>query len=253
MDVQIGAIPLHPGSGRRHKLFKRQMARLLDSSPEALNEKMIEYEKREHGQMIAETVSQTLLARIPDDLWYLQKKQFVWDNQLYYMPAGRNEPEISQLALYDSRVKGIVAWAEVRLVHKFSTEQLKNLGVSWPLRNARRPFRVFICSNWNSCFLSLPDLPDKAIYLSNWSLKQAVRLDQSVWLWLPDYSWIRAWQEISRIDENAKLRNEHYPDVEIHFSWKEEKWICHREEDELYLEKEGKKLPFTPDFDVFFG
>ena len=253
LNVQIGAIPMHPGKNREHSLFEKSLNRLLESSPEALNEKMIEYEKRDHQKMITETDRKTFIARIPDDLWYLQKKQFVWEKRLYYMSVMKDEVEIDQLALYDSRTKGIVAWAEVEQVHRLSAEQLKNLGVSWPLRNTARLYSVFVCAAWKPCFLALPHLPEKPLYISKWGLKQAIRLNEEACLWLTDYEWIRAWQEIRRIDTHAVVNRDYYPEIEIQFVWKQENWVCRKGVAGLYLEKDEKKIPFTPDFDVFFS
>ncbi|MEZ4851466.1 MAG: nuclease domain-containing protein [Bacteroidia bacterium] len=89
-EVNIGAVPLQPGKDKKNRLFKEFLQQLFSSSPEALYEKTIEYEKTDHHKVIEAAGKKVMIGLIPNDKYRDQRLSFHLGVMCYHTFAKGN-------------------------------------------------------------------------------------------------------------------------------------------------------------------
>lgn len=245
-EVAIGAIPLHPGENRSHQLYKKFLRELFDSSPEALYEQVVEYEKQDHKELIEAINSRVMIGLIPHDRHYAKRKSFFLSKNIYYTRWQKNVEMPEYIALYDGKLKQIIGYAPIGKYAFLIPEELKKIGTKWPHRFDK--YMCFQWENWQECTLPFSGMRRAAKrYTSRYGLQMAIHHQSEGCLWLRSYAWVRMWQEINKICENFIIQPLKSDAIQIEFNWKTKAYVCSKSPDDssLFLINDSSRGSFS--------
>lgn len=230
-EVNIGAIPLIPGKSQTHKLFREFLHELFETPPEVLYEQVIEYERSDHQRVVTDAQTKVLIGLLPDDKYYEERRHFFIENGFFHNVWRGQAEDVDYIAFYDQRLKKIIAYGHVENRIIVWAEELEKTGVSWPRRYPGRKYIVYRLNEMVNSNLPFRGLRALGIsYTSFWGLKQAIATGDDQYLYLNSYAWLRLWQEVRQIDDQAVISffrdGKEKRQVEVRFSKQGKSYVC---------------------------
>ena len=149
-----------------------------------------------------------------------------------------------------SEISRFVAFGAIKKKTILTTAQLQEQQKQWPEPLPDELYTYFELEKWQICQLSCkkPDIRTYP-YISLWGLEQALIHQNEDCLLLPSYDWIRAWQELYKLDpgltvEVVGVSADASLAIEIHFEWNKKRHICKEVEGQLVVEVDGQVVAF---------
>ncbi len=210
-DVNIGAIPLRPGS--ENNLYKQFLVELLETTPEYLYEQTINYDKTDYNRTIEEMRMPVLIGLVPSDS-IETRLNFMMQKKIYYIPKAKeyliSPEEIRYVAINPSTTNAITYYGAVKDVRPKTAEELKNMGATWS--QSRLDYMVFYLSELIPCnipFSMMTSLGRR--YTNLYSLKKAMEPGMHDVIFLTNPEQVRMWKEIVALDKDVQiLRSSHF-------------------------------------------
>lgn len=215
-EVNIGAIPLHPGSG--NKLFEIFLDDLFSKTPETLFETVIDFDRSEYFSFLEDIKSPVLIALIPNDLHYKKRIDFHFKKLLYHtrftrkhdLDSNQNIFKAKYLALYSQKQKAIIGYAKIEEIKYIAVEELKKAGASWDHKD--KEYLLFTLSDLKECNVHFSGMKQVARRYTNYlCFKQFLyKKVAEVILNLNNFEIIRLWKEIKNIDPECRIKRGQY-------------------------------------------
>ncbi|MEL6651654.1 MAG: nuclease domain-containing protein, partial [Bacteroidota bacterium] len=246
LEVGIGAIPLHPRPGAEHVLLRHFLDRLLDRPAEALYEEVIEYERTDQRQAIAEMEASVLVVPLKDDDHYVERLQYCLKEQAYWLPWQQGREGIAYLALYDERERAIIGYGTIKHYELQSQSQLQRQDFPWPLHLRKSVYVGYQWESWRPSFLPCPRLAAGGeMEVKFRALQLAIRDQRPAALQLGSYVWFRMWEEVYAIDPSCRLQR-HESGTSVRFYYQDQLWTARYVEAGCFrlMQPSGKELVY---------
>jgi predicted component of viral defense system (DUF524 family) len=223
-DVNIGAIPLRPGS--ENNLYKQFLLELLETTPEYLYERTINYDKSDYIKVQEWTRTPVLIGRIPHRD-FNERMDFFRAKKIYHLPKARKfliPPDaIKVVAINPADQPFITLYGNVISVRTMNNDQLQKLGVDWPQRGTE--YTVFYLDDLKECKIPFSQISMMGRRYTNlFSLKKSMEPGMEEVIFLSNPEQVRVWKEIYELDKKVQIkrnsrfdRSNHSDESEIEF------------------------------------
>lgn len=233
-EVDIGAIPLHPGSYHRHDLLMAWLNRLLDFSPEALYEQVIDYNRTEQEVRIQALETPVLILPLPEDTSAKAAIEWMQAHQMWVIPENKHLTDYSLIGFWAAHHQQIVAYSRDIEQESLPRQDLIDLGLPHSMIQDEQVFRVFRWQKMEGCSISFSSMSSLPYLESNLlAFEFARRSKQGDLLWLSSYAWFRAFHEIQHLSKRVTIKplfTAQTPSLFIEFEWKKNVFVCHETE-----------------------
>ncbi len=236
-DVNIGAIPLRPGSD--NVLYRQFLSELLETTPETLYEQTINYDKSDYYRIQKWMTMPVLIGRIPSD-HFKERWDFFIDNNLYYIPLAKEyliKPEaIRYVAINPSDKPAITHYGKVRFVEAKSDRELLKMGANWPLSSS--DYMIFYIDEVEECHIPFRVMGRIGRrYTNYYSLRKSMEPGMQDVIFLANPEQVRMWKEIAALDNKVRItRNSRFDrsnksdqsEITLLFTFKDSQFICNQ-------------------------
>ncbi|MFK5950109.1 MAG: DUF2357 domain-containing protein, partial [Methylococcales bacterium] len=138
-QVNIGAIPLQPGSHRENRLYQNYLDSLFEQSGEEINERRVLYDTRQYATKKKAHNELVMVGLVPKNNrqarldYHFCKRKFY--TQWHKEPKFSLE-KVDFIALYDQQTTSIIGWAKVEAIEFMMACDLHTTGTTWQPRNS---------------------------------------------------------------------------------------------------------------------
>ncbi|MEO0469556.1 MAG: DUF2357 domain-containing protein [Bacteroidota bacterium] len=208
--VGIGAIPLHPG--RSNELFKKWLSHLLQSSPEQLDDAVIEYERHDQNRVRKDLKRSILIQELKDT--HVPDKILRTPGEDVFIPEG--------VIFWDTNQKRLLCSTEV-VKRNFDEDQTK-----WIYQlSSPRPLDLDFSHS------TLMQTNAHALFL-------CIGYQNSDCLLLPSYRWVKMWKELQLKTDAVRLAWNDQRQLLARFQLKEQSFILQSDrQEQWFVRKEG--------------
>lgn len=144
--VNIGAVPLQPGSKRENKLFRQYLDSLFEQPGEVITESFYHYDDRIYRQRRQSSRDLVMVGLIPASDGDARRR-FHIEQQIYFTrrPDASRYPlhEVKVVALYDQQQRKIIGWADVVDIDVLLGSELEQIGTTWAPSRPDHPYYVY--------------------------------------------------------------------------------------------------------------
>ncbi|MEM7372333.1 MAG: DUF2357 domain-containing protein [Bacteroidota bacterium] len=239
--VEIGAIPLHPGPYHAHTLLRNWLHRLIEYSPEALYEQVVDYNRTEQQARIDEIETPMLILPLPHamelDTAEREKVKMMREQLRWFFPESEELGHYRDVGFFAPHLNKIVAFARDIRSRTVSDSRLSAEGIPASLLEEETDYRLLEWTNLEGCAIPFPDFPAIAFFPTNRFSFELARLNRSASpLRLNSYLWIRAWQEIHKHCKNISwLSSIPAEELRLTFVWKRVRFVCEQRDNQEQL------------------
>lgn len=235
-QVNIGAIPLHPG--RENKLFREFLDDLFSRTPENIYETIIDYDRSDYNAFVDDINTVVLIGFVPEKdnnyriRFHFDKKFYhTWFDKKYDIESTDKKIfRTKYIALYSQKEKRIIGYGPVKNMSYVTSHEMKALGVTWRLSQAE--YLAFSLADVIACDLDFSgsNLRGGKFYTNYFCFKEFLNGKDEGMLKLDNFEIIRFWKEVRNIDINCEVTRK-----ELRFTYKSQHYSAIQDKERLRL------------------
>jgi predicted component of viral defense system (DUF524 family) len=213
--VNIGAIPLQPGSHRKNKLYRDYLDSLFEESGETINERRIRYDARPYTEKREAESDLVMVGWVPSE-YREQRLAYHFEQRCYYTRwhKGSAPPleKVRAIALFDSANGEIVGCADVNSVAVMQGTELPSKGITWPPTEPNSQYWVYSLEPFGAVSLVCGDIMDQerqtgvgGFFISRLGLDLALEYGNPDLLFMPSWDKYREWKRLMTRYQEVKI------------------------------------------------